>query len=361
MRVLIVADDLTGALDAAVPFADHGMTTCVLRDVRSFLQMGLHGIDVCALSTGSREGSADAALAAIEHVLAALSIHRPEIIFKKVDSRLKGHVALETTRLASGTGREKILIAPAIPDMGRVVENRQITGMGIASPIDIADLFEDSECEVAIPDTQSQADFINVVERFDPRHTLYTGARGLAAALAEKLGGPQQKKDISLPCPALFAIGSRDPITLQQVESLMSAEKPFRIEAPNGEFPASLTLDTRLTLAQLTTGAHEIAADCAGQIFADGLYKFIAQNPPATLLACGGETASAIFKRLSIERLDLVCEILPGVPLADAKIGDKITRIITKSGGFGDADTLLHLANCLKSVKIAQEQAGSAT
>lgn len=361
MRVLIVADDLTGALDAAVPFADHRMNTCVLRDARSFSQLDLHGIDVCAVSTGSREGHADAALATIDHVLAALPIQRPEIIFKKVDSRLKGHVALETVRLASGTNREKILIAPAIPDMGRVVENRQITGMGIASPISIAGLFANNECDVAIPDTQSHADFHNILERFDPRHTLYTGARGLAAALAEKLGGSQQKKAITLPCPALFAIGSRDPITLKQVESLMNAQKPALIEAPNGDFPASHTLDARLTLTQLTKGAHEIAADCAGQVFADSLYKFIAENPPATLLACGGETASALFKRLSIERLDLVCEILPGVPLAEAKIGDKMTRIITKSGGFGDADTLLHLANCLKSVKIAPEQAGSAT
>ena len=57
-----------------------------------------------SVSTASREGSAAAARAAVAAALDAVGA-LPEIVFKKVDFRLKGHVAAEVAVVAARSGR----------------------------------------------------------------------------------------------------------------------------------------------------------------------------------------------------------------------------------------------------------------
>lgn len=59
------------------------------------------------------------------------------------------------------------------------------------------------------------------------------------------------------------------------------------------------------------------------------------------LILSGGATAEAVLDAMDITLLTVQGEILPGLPLslADGR------QIITKSGGFGAADTLLMLVN----------------
>ncbi|MFB9949148.1 four-carbon acid sugar kinase family protein [Rhizobium puerariae] len=352
MQVLIVADDLTGALDSAVAFAVRGMRSCVLRHPAALATSDLSDVDVCAVSTGTRDGPEDAARGAIATVLAHFAGKLPDHVFKKVDSRLKGHVGLETGMLAEGAGRTRLLIAPAIPEMGRLVVGGRVTGMGVADPIDAGARFGDAVGEKLIPDIAGDADFEASLDRCEPRATLYVGARGLAAALARRLRPVSQaRRTFRLSRPALFAIGSRDPITEAQVGRLLDACAPAFLAAGNGRFEAGVRLGDGLTVAKLTAGDHDIRADLAGARFADGLSDLIRQTPPATLLACGGETADALLKRLGADRLDIVDEILPGVPLAQTFVCGKKADIITKSGGFGDADTLVHLACAVEPVE----------
>ncbi|WP_083347549.1 four-carbon acid sugar kinase family protein [Rhizobium sp. LCM 4573] len=349
MLALIVADDLTGALDSAAMFAARGMRCCVLRHPEALAAADLSDIDVCAVSTGSRESGRKQAQDAIAAVLAALEPPLPDYIFKKVDSRLKGHVGLEARLLAEGTDRTRLLVSPAIPEMGRFVADGYLTGMGVVEPIAVASRFAETGMALTIPDAKTDADLDHCgAANFET--TLFVGARGLAAALARRLK-PQgnARLKIRLPRPALFAIGSRDPITEIQVERLRSELDAGFLIAENGRVMEEAELLSDLTIVKMTAGKAAVAADLAGGLFADGVSALIERGQPATLLACGGETANALLERLGVERLEVLGEILPGVPLSSAVLCGKATRIITKSGGFGDADTLLRLASSLES------------
>lgn len=179
---------------------------------------------------------------------------------------------------------------------------------------------------------------------------MLVGARGLAAALARMLA-PNGHCNVpeTLPGPALFAIGSRDPITEAQVAALKSDERVTNVVAVNGRFAEPVSFGVGVTLAKLTAGEEPVAADLAGRLFAEGVSIAIEAEVPATLLGCGGETANALLERFSVERLDVIAEILPGVPLSRGRICGRTVNIITKSGGFGDAETLRRLAGMVES------------
>jgi uncharacterized protein YgbK (DUF1537 family) len=98
MHVLIIADDLTGALDSAVALTGAAHRCVVARRPSDVPAALAERPDVLSVSTASREGSATAARAAVMAAVDAVGV-MPKLVFKKVDSRLKGHVAGEVAIL----------------------------------------------------------------------------------------------------------------------------------------------------------------------------------------------------------------------------------------------------------------------
>ena len=158
MRVLIIADDLTGALDSAVTFTGAGLRCVVARRPGDVAAAARRRPDVLSVSTASREGNVAAARAAVAAALDAVGA-LPEIVFKKVNSRLKGHVAGEVGVFAARAGRSRALVAPAIPAQGRTVVNGRLTGTGVTQPIDVAATVAASGLALEVPDTRVDADF----------------------------------------------------------------------------------------------------------------------------------------------------------------------------------------------------------
>ena len=116
---LILADDLTGAADCAIAFGRRGRTAAVTwGDVADAAD---HQLPVLAYDAASRGLSAAAAAARHADVLARLSGER--ILFKKIDSTLRGQPAAETTvalaHLKSRSGPAFGVFAPAFPATGR--------------------------------------------------------------------------------------------------------------------------------------------------------------------------------------------------------------------------------------------------
>jgi len=72
MKTLIVADDLTGALDSAVTFAGMGLRCTVARRPADIPAAMATAPDVLSVSTASREGSPEAATGAVSHVFDAI-------------------------------------------------------------------------------------------------------------------------------------------------------------------------------------------------------------------------------------------------------------------------------------------------
>ncbi|MBL4813307.1 MAG: hypothetical protein JKX69_13345 [Rhodobacteraceae bacterium] len=340
MKIIFIADDLTGALDSSVAFCGRGLSVlCAL----SPSQLGRaldRGPDVVAVSTNSREAAESKSILAVQQIIDDINA-RPEwrdaVIFKKVDSRLKGHIEAEVDILFRG--RSNIIVCPAIPRLGRLVKNGAIYGTGIETPIDVAQ--RTGVAASCVPDAACDADLDAVLATIDMT-TLFVGAAGLAEALARKIAPAiAAQTPVDLHCPALFAIGSRDPVTLAQLEGFCP------IFAPNGNVPAARKNSDQIQVVQMTPGAIAVDPQLAGQRFVDGISAWLTLNPPATLLACGGESAAALMRKVGCGLLKVEGEILTGLPVSQMIDGIEGMKIITKSGGFGAADTLHKLAQKL--------------
>ena len=346
LQVLIVADDLTGALDSAVTLAEAGLSCTVARRPSDIAAAVATRPDVLAVSTASREGGEAAARAAVEQVLAATAEAAPKLLFKKVDSRLKGHVAAELRVVADRTGIRCALVAPAIPAQGRTAEDGRLVGAGIAAAIDIAERFEGSGCGLTIPDAQSDGDLDAALAGVvDGAPTLLVGAAGLAAALARHLapGGSRAPLD-RLATPMLLAIGSRDPITLAQVEALHARRRVGVVEAPGGRVAGRHPAD-EIVLLQLAGASVELEPGELGARFARTAAELSDEAGALTLFACGGETADAILGELAVGVLCVEGELSPGVPVSRMVAGGRAMRLVTKSGGFGGPDTLVSVVD----------------
>jgi len=333
----ILADDLTGALDSAAPFAARGMHVEVALATGAIGETLCEAPDVLSINLGSREIGAAAARRQVEMALAALPAGTR--LFKKVDSRLKGHIAAELDAMSFRAA----LAAPAIPAFGRVVKDGCVTGFGVDTPISIAEKLGRHAVRATIPDMSSQSEMDAWLDQWEEAgFDLLIGARGLAEALAERLSGNATEQTAEIPRGgALFVIGSRDPITLAQIEALRAAFPLCYLPAPNGHLAegAERSDGGAITLVQAVPGEGDVSTHDVSRFLAESVYPDLT-NKASTLLFSGGATAEAVLERMGITRFRLLGECMPGLGLAHAN-GH---CIIAKSGGFGRPDTLKEIA-----------------
>lgn len=336
--LLIFADDLTGALDAAAPFAGRGLATEVA--------IGLDGVRaaladapaVLSVDLGCRDGKADEACRRTQELLAL--VPAGTILFKKIDSRLKGHIAAEMDAISY----RHALVAPAIPDFDRVVVDGAVSGFGVEIAIPVHDRLGGHAGRCTVPDTRSKGDIREALAAAQAEGAdLLVGARGLAEALAEAMTGQTVPEAAAVPAGnGLFVIGSRDPITVEQIDVLGSVGPVSIVEAPNGIVPSHADEGAGLTLVQATQGAENLSPLAVSDRLAEGVVPHFTARA-ARLLLSGGATAEAVLRAMGISRLRLAGECLPGLGVGWS--GDQC--IIAKSGGFGQADTLKRIAKMM--------------
>lgn len=338
-QIAVVADDLTGALDAVAPFANAGLSVLVATGPQHLARA--LGAQVIGVSTNSREVSAPEAGARLTGVAGML--RSIPLIFKKVDSRMKGHVAAEVLALAQSRSLTRALICPAIPDMGRRQHGGKLTGFGITDALDMRHVLGPLPgIALDFPDAETDAALDEILRDWHPETTLLVGARGLSAALARLMApGAQKPILLPLPLPMAFAIGSRDPITLAQVTAMLDKFPDAQlIPAPNGA--AQMHSTGPFDLLHLTPGTPLIPSQQATTAFARSFVAQIAPNR-ATLVLTGGETAAAVLQEMGTGLLQVLGEALPGLPLCRVPDQRDAALILCKSGGFGSPDTLLRL------------------
>lgn len=337
MRLAIIADDLTGALDAAAPFAGRGLSATVALSPDHAAQAVATGADLVAISTRSRDGSAAQARAAVQASLAALP--KGVRILKKIDSRLKGHLETEIAVL----NPSRMLVAPAIPEFGRITRAGAVTGFGVATPIPISARLGKLADRADIPDIATTTQMRAALDAA-PRDALLVGARGLAEALAALMTG---RADPVLLRPranrVLMVVGSQDPITTAQADMAANSGHIQRRLAPLGDLdPAQSDPTDPFVLVQATAAQPGRDPEHVARALAASVHPALTQNRDAIVLT-GGATAEAALARMGIWLLDLRGECLPGLPVAAAVTNAGATRIIAKSGGFGDENTLVTL------------------
>lgn len=116
----IIADDLTGANDTALQFHLRGSNTQILLDYEAYLQ-NIKNAQTWAISTETRNVSADVAY---QKVKSATQIFvdklNLEFFYKKIDSTLRGNIAVETLAMLEVLNWDAAVIVPAFPSEGRI-------------------------------------------------------------------------------------------------------------------------------------------------------------------------------------------------------------------------------------------------
>ena len=126
LDVAIVADDLTGALDAAAPFAGRGLETRVLLDLDRAASATETNTQVLSLTSESRHLSPRAADERVWNATRAALAGTPRILLKKIDSTLRGNIATEIMAGLRASGLRHALIAPAVPRHGRTMRAGEV-------------------------------------------------------------------------------------------------------------------------------------------------------------------------------------------------------------------------------------------
>lgn len=333
MRLAIIADDLTGAMDAAAPFAERGLAVqLMLSDETARLP---REIDVVAFETNSRHLPPEEAAAAVARCVAALPPATP--LFKKIDSTLRGAVVEEIGAAAAGRGT--IVIAPAVPSQGRTVRGGRVFVDGV--PLGEAESAGDARrpsftgsltaalapLGARMPDCADDGDLAEIA-RAAPADALLVGAAGLAEAVAQIRFGDAAAAALPAPAgPPLFVAGSRTTVVARQLAQLRDALPDALIVTPPALPDADADAVARRLARQAAAHFHAIAA--------------------GALVLIGGDTARAVLDALGVGALRVRGHVIPSIPWAEADIAGRAVLVATKAGGFGSVDALSRIAERL--------------
>ncbi len=355
--LVLVADDLTGALDSAAAFATPARPVSVTWSGPPRPSDGL-----VAVSTETRDCSAVQARSRTEEAVRGLAGHPPDaLVYKKIDSLLRGHPALEIATVAEALRPDRIVIAPAHPSFGRITRGGfqfVRSEAGSEHRIDV-DLRGDLSClgspgpgrdpvEIVLADALNEADLARLVavERAKGGRILWCGSGGLARALA-----PAEPRLLPLPTGrCLGLVGSAHPVSVAQVGALRDAIPGAVIGWTERDDLADVTARVERSMREhdLTLLVADMAptnARRAAGIIAGMLRQVLAGLEAPDLLYCsGGETLRAVCDAVSAKSLSCEGFVAEGIPLSRLGSGRwPALPVLSKSGAFGTATTLLDI------------------
>lgn len=117
--VVVVADDLTGAVDTVHGFATRGHDAAVIAVPPADGQGDPPDPEssILGVNTDSRYSPPREAAVAVSELVTAVSA---SVVYKKIDSTLRGNISVEVDAALRASGSELALFAPAFPATGRV-------------------------------------------------------------------------------------------------------------------------------------------------------------------------------------------------------------------------------------------------
>ena len=119
IRLLIIADDFTGALDTGVQFAACGVSTRVITHRRGSLHKFKDICEVLVVDAETRHLAPADAYSIVTSIVAQARELSIGHIYKKTDSALRGNVGAELTALLEASGEKQLPFLPAFPQIGR--------------------------------------------------------------------------------------------------------------------------------------------------------------------------------------------------------------------------------------------------
>jgi uncharacterized protein YgbK (DUF1537 family) len=405
LSAAIIADDLTGAADCAAAFAAAGLPAFVALGDAS--PPSAH---VVAWDTDSRAATPREAAARVEAAARRALDRGARVLYKKIDSTLRGHVGAEVAalfRAATRSGDRAIVIAaPSFPAQGRTMSGGRVrvdsvplaeTGLGpqpgggaASDSDDLAAMLAaeglqtasaslaalrasglDSTADAVVCDAEAEDDLRRIAELGAalPGRVIWVGSGGLARHLPRALGLRGTPQDLprleARRGPLLILVGSRSAAAREQARTVCAEPGVQRFE-----------LDPGVLLAGEKGAGWAGAAEAAARALAAGqdVVLLLAERPAVEpgaermlaaalgrlagplaaraggLIATGGDIARAVFMALGATGMHLLGEVEPGVPLGFLVTPGRLP-LVTKAGAFGNAATLSRCRAALRGGK----------
>ena len=378
MSDYFLADDLSGALEVAAAFHRAGRPAIVTWTIEGWKACGPE--DVVGFNTETRNAGPAIAAAAVTKALAAGRARGARLLFKKIDSTMRGPVAAELAAVAAALPDTTILFTPANPHAGRTVRDGVLLVKGV--PVAETDFGRDpvfpvreNSIRTAVPagtdgrvialDVATDDDFVRAIEARQAagQPWMAVGSGALARVLAPRLVRPSvetatEAQGALPPGPVLFVCGSAHPLNRVQAARLAGD----RHVAVHELDPADPIAAARAAIASIrasgASGLHIVARSPGGATVESGvvlaaLTEAVRQVAAATgvrrLMVTGGETARALCDAWGIEALRVLGDIEPGLVLASAEAGGERWLMGIKPGGFGSEATWVKAVDALRA------------
>lgn len=144
VKLLIIADDFTGALDTGVQFAVSGAATLVETERNIDYRAMEQGIEVLVLDAETRHLDAKEAYRIVARAVADARRAAVPYIYKKTDSALRGNIGAELAALYDMSEKKRVHFIPALPRMNRITKNgiHYIDGVPVGESVFGKDPFE---------------------------------------------------------------------------------------------------------------------------------------------------------------------------------------------------------------------------
>lgn len=405
MELLILADDLTGALDTGIQFVAAGASTRVVLDPHYDLRQVDPDVQVLVVDTESRHIAQEDAADLIRGIVRQAVELSVSCIYKKTDSALRGNVgaALEAS------GADQLHFIPAYPKTKRTTKNgtHYIDGIPVGESVFRNDPFNPVLCSrvanilsegsglpmisvkkeepagdfpgIQIYDAETDADILERSRELQSKGKLFllAGCAGFASVLSELMElRSKPAETLELPGAFLMACGSVNPITREQVKEAVESGRfrYFPIPPEESLVPHWFTAEER-GRAQVQVWADCLSRgercildtnDIPGRITAleyaqqqgwtledvrhkipiamgEALRALLEKGVEATLMVTGGDVLMGFMKEMAICEIEPVQELFTGTVLSYVRIQGKKQPLISKSGGFGSPDLLLQL------------------
>jgi len=423
IKLLVIADDLTGALDAGVHFAERGIITEV---IPVFSNATLNSVpdasvEVMVVNTESRHIPAENAARRVSLAARFGADHGATFIYKKTDSTLRGNIGAELEGLMKATGTHRIPFIPAYPALSRFTMKgyhylgdqllhhtrfaedplEPVTSSYIPEilafqthcsirvlsfPMEQDDPFKAGNgCQILTFDCASNQDLEQIGDFLERKDQLriVAGSAGFAPVLASKIPFSRARELVKINYRNCLIInGSLNPVSLAQIEKLerkrinhlylepkflhVEHDRPEKWENLVNVVQKKLQQNPNLVIG--STGSRRELMDFlknhfkqpipkdvyanAARRFADFITTILERIDIGMMIIMGGDTLMALTDKMGMQVLYPVREVMPGVVLSRAEIGDRRVYLVTKPGGYGDEGTLITLLEYFKNQKL---------